>query len=301
MTFSPTYEQQVGLILKTMPEVAKIEAFALHGGTAINLFLRDLPRLSVDIDLTYVPIEDRQSTLSNIQSLLQSLQDNLQQRFSYLSIQNQAQKGKLLISQGQVKIKIEVNLVKRGCLSPPQMHFLCDKASEHFDAFVAMPMVGIGQVYGGKFCAALDRQHPRDLFDVKHLLDSEGITDVIKIGFLLYLLSGSRPVHEILSPNFKDQRSAFNNQFQGMTGVPFPYSDFEITRERMVRDIHSVLTKQDKTFIYQFHLLDPKWTIYDFDRFPAIQWKLQHLRKLKKQNIGKYEKQLDALQNVLSL
>lgn len=56
-----SYKQQVSLLLSVLPEVAKESCFALHGGTAINLFVRDMPRLSVDIDLTYLPLEDRQS------------------------------------------------------------------------------------------------------------------------------------------------------------------------------------------------------------------------------------------------
>jgi hypothetical protein len=52
------YKKQVALLLSVLPEVGKEECFALHGGTAINLFVREMPRLSVDIDLTYVPIED---------------------------------------------------------------------------------------------------------------------------------------------------------------------------------------------------------------------------------------------------
>jgi len=53
------YRSQVELLLRVLPYVAKEKVFALKGGTAINLFVRDLPRLSVDIDLTYLPFEDR--------------------------------------------------------------------------------------------------------------------------------------------------------------------------------------------------------------------------------------------------
>ena len=299
MKFSPIYQQQVALLMKVMPEVSKIKEFALHGGTAINLFLRNLPRLSVDIDLTYVPIEDRVTTLSNIQELLRNLQNSLEKQFSYLKIKNQGHKGKLIIYHGKVMIKIEVNLVKRGCLVPPQKHFLCEQVSESFNAFVAMPMVPVGQVYGGKLCAALDRQHPRDIFDVKNLFENEGIIDEIKIGFLLYLLGGSRPVHEIINPNFKDQRSAFENQFQGMSKIPFSYQDFEATRKQLIKEIHLALEPKDKEFLLSIQKLEPNWEIYDFQRFPSIQWKLQNLRKLKDINPRKFDEQYLLLEKLL--
>jgi len=50
------YMRQVALLVRTLPYIARHEAFALKGGTAINLFYRDMPRLSVDIDLTYLPL-----------------------------------------------------------------------------------------------------------------------------------------------------------------------------------------------------------------------------------------------------
>lgn len=64
-----TYKKQVELLLKTLPEVAKETCFALHGGTAINLFIRNMPRLSVDIDLTYLPIEGYETSRTNINAL----------------------------------------------------------------------------------------------------------------------------------------------------------------------------------------------------------------------------------------
>lgn len=60
------YKRQVNLLLKVLPEVSKESNVALHGGTAINLFVRNMPRLSVDIDLTYIPIESRKISLEKI-------------------------------------------------------------------------------------------------------------------------------------------------------------------------------------------------------------------------------------------
>ncbi|WP_255762633.1 nucleotidyl transferase AbiEii/AbiGii toxin family protein [Halomonas alkalisoli] len=60
------YEARVALLVRILPYVAEEDIFALKGGTAINLFYRDLPRLSVDIDLTYLPIKDRVESLAEI-------------------------------------------------------------------------------------------------------------------------------------------------------------------------------------------------------------------------------------------
>jgi len=65
------YREQVALLLRVLPIIGREEAFALKGGTAINLFVRDLPRLSVDIDLTFLPLVDRVAALSAIREALQ--------------------------------------------------------------------------------------------------------------------------------------------------------------------------------------------------------------------------------------
>ena len=65
MKSSPFFKQ-VELLLRTLPYIAAEKCFALKGGTAINLFVRDMPRLSVDVDLTYLPVEPREESLGKI-------------------------------------------------------------------------------------------------------------------------------------------------------------------------------------------------------------------------------------------
>ena len=72
-----SYRKQVELLLHVLPYVAEVECFALKGGTAINLFHDNMPRLSVDIDLTYIPIEDRKTALAGITAGLGQLQEAL--------------------------------------------------------------------------------------------------------------------------------------------------------------------------------------------------------------------------------
>lgn len=61
------YAQKVDLLLRLLPLVMEEKVFAVHGGTAINLFLRNLPRYSVDIDLTYIPLADRNKSIEDME------------------------------------------------------------------------------------------------------------------------------------------------------------------------------------------------------------------------------------------
>jgi len=243
------YKIQVNLLLAVIPEVSKEKCFALHGGTAINLFIRNMPRLSVDIDLTYVPIEEREVSVRKINEALIRIKASIESVVPAVSITHQPSILKLLISTKNASIKLEVNQIKRGVFAPPFEAILCEMAQNEFDTFCTVPIVPIGQLYGGKICAALGRQHPRDLFDVKFLLDNEGFSVEIKKGFLLCLLGGERPIHEIISPNLLDQRSAMEKQFDGMTEERFTYDDFEETRFRLISTIQERLTEYDKRFI----------------------------------------------------
>jgi hypothetical protein len=75
------YRGQVKLLLDILPMVARHQAFALKGGTAINFFVRDVPRLSVDIDLTYLPVGEREKSLTAIHNSLIQLSQDIQSVF----------------------------------------------------------------------------------------------------------------------------------------------------------------------------------------------------------------------------
>jgi len=293
------YRNQVQLLLSVIPEVAKESCFALHGGTAINLFIHNMPRLSVDIDLTYTPIEDRETTLININASLDMIKQNISHYIPASNVQHNASSGKLLVSNASASIKIEVNLVARGTIEPSETMILCEKAQEDFDTFCEMRVVHTGQLYGGKICAALDRQHPRDLFDIKKLFNTTGINQDIKAGFLLSLLSTNRPAYEILNPNLLDQSETYENHFVGMATEEFSYNDFEITREQLITQITELLTETDKKFLLSFHDLGPSWDTYNFQHFPAIKWKLQNLSTLKEKNPEKFNEQINKLNDTL--
>src|SRR6266404_9139176 len=73
MPLSERYRRQVALLVEVMPFVSAETDFALKGGTAINLFVRDMPRLSVDIDLTYLPVAPRPESLSAIDAAMKRI------------------------------------------------------------------------------------------------------------------------------------------------------------------------------------------------------------------------------------
>lgn len=293
------YRKQVALLLDVLPEVAKETCFALHGGTAINLFIRDMPRLSVDIDLTYLSIEDRETSLNNISDALKRIRTSTLTILREASISVLTDTSKLLIAHQGVQVKLEVNQTNRGALHTPEELTLCDKAQEEFDVFCAIQVIEEGQLYRGKICAALDRQHPRDLFDVKYFLENSEFSEKHKEGLILALLSSNRPIEELLYPHLLDQRMAFSNQFTGMTNEPFAYADFETARNNLLETIHQSLTAEDGKFLRSVQGLEPDWSVYDFERFLSVQWKLQNLNRLKERNPKKYQGQLGSLKNRL--
>lgn len=295
------YKRQVSLLLNVLPEVAKEKCFALHGGTAINLFVRDMPRLSVDIDLTYIPVENRKTSFRNINIALSAIKERLANVLPGVNTTHKEERLKLQINHAKALIKLEVNQGIRGVIDTPVNMELCHNAQETFDAFCAIQVVPFSQLYGGKICAALDRQHPRDLFDVRDLLANEGISEDIKTGFIFTLLSSRRPIQEILFPHFIDQRQAFANQFQGMSAVPFTYEDFETTREKLITVLHNNLTAADKAFMLNFEKADPDWSVYNFEKYPSVQWKLQNLKILKEEEPEKHAIGIVKLQEKLGV
>lgn len=293
------YKSQVKLLLDVLPLVSKEKCFALHGGTAINLFIRNMPRLSVDIDLTYLPIEDWENSLRNINAALKRIGSEIEKSISGSNATLREESSKLNISTASASIKIEVNKIGRGTYSPPDIRILCDRAQEEYNAFCEIAVVPLGQLFGGKICAALDRQHPRDLFDVKHLLNNEGLTEEIKTGFIFCLLGAKRPISEMLAPHFIDQKSALEKQFLGMTEEKFSYKEYELTKAQLVEEITNMLDDYDRNFLLQFKNALPIWDKYSFAGFPSIKRKVELLLDLKENKSEKHSTLLKKLSNVL--
>lgn len=282
------YKPQVELLLEVLPFVAIEKCFALKGGTAINLFVRDMPRLSVDIDLTYLGNETREEALKKVEEALHRVKKAIEKNIKNVKVfgskrESQNTDIKLFIEREDVQIKIEASPVIRGTILPVADRSLVASASDMFETAMDVPVVNLGDLYGGKLVAAMDRQHPRDLFDVKLLMENEGITEDIKNGFITYLLSHKRPFHEVLRPTLMDQKSAYENQFVGMTEIKFEYSEFEDIRKKLIADINKKLTANDQELLVSFALGAPKWDLASISKMrdlPAVNWKLMNINKL---------------------
>lgn len=224
MKVGPPFTEQVRLLVMLLPHVAKQDCFALKGGTAINLFLRDMPRLSVDIDLAYIPVEDRDTSLAGIDDALFKITNDIERAVPRTSVRSSTLKGtdkrfKLVVSQGSTTVKVEVTPVLRGSVFPTEQRQLSPKAEAEF-GFARVPLLSFEDLYAGKICATLDRQHPRDLYDIHLLLNNEGISERLKNAFLVYLMSHNRTMAELFAPHLVDIEPLYRTEFDGMTFEP---------------------------------------------------------------------------------
>jgi hypothetical protein len=296
-----SYKQQVALLLDIMPIIAKEPQFAIHGGTAINLFEMDMPRLSVDVDLTFIPFtEDRDDDFLHIRQGLMNIKEGLQANLSGITFPDAKRADeelKLFCLRDNAVVKIEVNQINRGLIADTRVLTLSKKAQDYFDTYCKVTVVSQGQLWGGKINAALDRQHPRDLFDMRNFYQNHTLTDEIKRGFLYFLLCSKRPIHEVLRPKNIDRRGVLLNQFIGMSHTPFSYEDYEQVRQENMDTINKSLTDSDKNFLLSFLKGEPKWTEnYNFSQYPPVRWKLLNLEKLKMLNPEKFNSQVELLE-----
>jgi predicted nucleotidyltransferase component of viral defense system len=173
-----TYLDTARLLTQVAPLVFVDNTFALKGGTAINLFVRDMPRLSVDLDLVFPDHTlRRDEALARINEAVRQAGERLTKRgFQTHAPATAAGETKLLVRRGAIQVKVEVNFVMRGTVQPVRRASLTPSARDVLMADLDIPVVSLDDVYGGKLVAALDRQHPRDLFDVMQLFANEGIT-----------------------------------------------------------------------------------------------------------------------------
>lgn len=295
------YRPQVVLLLDVLPLVATERCFALKDGTAINLFVRDLPRLSVDIDLTYVPVQDRATSLAEVGAALERIASSIDAHSKGVHVERTSAEGqilKLVAWRGRARVKIEVSPVLRGCVCEPAVRGVSPAVEAQF-GYIEVPVVHLDDLYAGKLCAALDRQHPCDLFDVQLLLKHEGITDGLLEVFVVYLLSGDRPLAEMLAPNRQPMADVFEEQFRGMALKPVTVNELEETREIMISLIRTKLTERQRQFLLSFKRGEPDWALVNLAgvaELPAVKWKLQNVRLMKPE---KHAQALERLRRVL--
>ncbi len=287
MPVAEIYRQQVSLLIRLLPLIAPESCFALKGGTAINLFVRDLPRLSVDIDLAYLPIADRASSLADIDSAMQRIAGRVSDsvkdaRISLNTVRPENTVNKLLVRSSGVQVKVEVTPVLRGCVYDPGIRSVSSRVEDQF-GFAEMNVVSFADLYAGKLVAALDRQHPRDLFDIRDLLANEGIGDELRIALAVYLISHNRPMAEILKPNHRDIEREFNAGFQGMTDEPVTLDNLLQTRDALIAEVVGNMPPDLRRFLVAFELGEADWGTFPANgvaQLPAVVWRTKNLAKL---------------------
>jgi len=298
--------RQAELLLRILPMIYKEDVFALKGGTAINFFVRDLPRLSVDIDLTYLPVNDRDSALTDITSRLLLISEEIKRRIPGTGIIPKIIHGTevvrgLIVDRQGVTVKIEPNLVLRGSVYPPEIKPLSKKALALFELSLQSRILSPHDLYAGKICAALDRQHPRDLFDVHLLLKNEGLRPEIRKAFIVYLVSHPRPMAEILNPQEKDMRDIFEKEFKGMIAENIPFEALETTRQDLIATLREELTRDERRFILSVKQGQPKWGLLEFEKIkdlPAVKWKLLNISRM---DPAKHQKAVHKLRDFLGV
>ena len=292
MVMVEQYLKQLRLLLEIMPYVFDEPCFCLKGGTAINLFILDFPRISVDIDLVYLPQNDRQTALQQIDSALAKISKKITQNVTGTKVFEKRMSqdnilAKLFVEKGQVQVIIEPNFVLRGHLYPIEQKTLAKSVQELVQLSLSdIPILNSAEVYAGKICAALDRQHPRDLFDIKLLYENGWLTKEIRQAFVIYLASGSRPMHELLNPNELDIQTLFTNEFLGMSNRDVTYDELLEARSKLIHDIRATLSDDDKEFLISVKQGEPKYELMPFDNletFPALQWKIKNIKQMDKE------------------
>jgi predicted nucleotidyltransferase component of viral defense system len=301
MPFRDVYRRQAALLVRVLPHVAQEKAFALKGGTAINLFLRAMPRLSVDIDLTYLPIEERSVSLAAIEAALRRIAARIKRDIGgqINEAQTEGRVTKLFVHAERAQVKIEVTPVIRGCVFHVQTRNVSSSVEDNF-GFAEMQLVSFPDLYAGKAVAGLDRQHPRDFFDWRDLLANEGINDELQRAFLIYMLSHNRPMSEILAAPRKDLSERYAREFEGMTEEPVPIEELVDAREKLIAGLVGGMPDPHRTFLLSFERGQPEWKLLGIagaSDLPAVKWRRINLDKLP---LAKRAELVAELEKVLS-
>lgn len=285
MPIEARYHEQVRLLVSLLPFLNDEPCFALKGGTAINLFVQPLPRLSVDIDLAYLPLEPRDEALRRCREALQRLAEAFNSRLPGVRAElqdNRRDELRILVRRGRSQVKVEVSPVLRGTLHPPQERDIVEAVEDDY-GFAAVQVVSLPDLYGGKICAALDRQHPRDLFDVKLLLNQGSRDRIVFEGFLVYLLGHPRPLNEVINPRLKPLDDVYRQEFVGMARANIPLRQLEEVRHELLTRLGQLTTDEDIRFLLAFKQGAPDWELLPLpgvDRLPAVRWKLANIQRM---------------------
>jgi len=299
-----SYRQQTQLLLNILGHMDWNSCMALKGGTAINLFIADFPRLSVDIDLAYIGHGSREWALSEMSHYLNELLKKLEKR-GYLvnltGVSSENLVGKLNVSINNIIVIIEPNFIIRGAFKTPVTKKLVQSAANEFKQELEIKILHEDELYAGKLVAMLARKHPRDVFDMKIYIEKNKSLKAIMDLFIAYLIQSPKPFSELLNPHFdKEQfKYDFNNSFAGMV------ADSTITDEilhqtwlNLVALVKSELNVNHKNFLLSLMKLEPNWSLSPFDqleKYPGVLWKIQNIKRMTE---PKRSKEIEAIEQL---
>ncbi len=278
------YIDRVRLLVEILPVLEQEPRFALKGGTAINLFEHDLPRLSVDIDLAWLPVHDYAEDAKLIAEALGRLADVLRAHPLRLQVQEAAGEGagvtRLVASRGRARVQIETTPVMRGAVHPPRKMVVRPRVEEAF-GFASVQVLNFADLYAGKLAAALSRQHPRDLFDIGLLLEDERADQMLWRTFLVYLSCSPKPAWEMLAPRVPADFSAtFEAHFKGMTAEPIEARALLDIHERLLTRVAGWLDESSCAFLLSIEDQQPDFDLIGLAQaadLPAVRRKLHNL------------------------
>jgi len=304
MVFDKVFKEQADLMVTVMGYMTWDQCFALKGGTALNLFFADMPRLSVDIDLVYLPLNSREEALTEMKPALVRYKE----KFNKVGLQAQVTEGsednlvgKLIVTRGRASIKIEPNTIMRGTFYPVETKPLSSEAAEYFQQEVDVTCMDFKELMAGKLAAMLDRQHPRDIFDMMHFLKSghtlSSITDI----FVAYLIQANRPFSELLKPNLKDIEQVYKSNFQGMTREKVSINELIEVRDEIIKQLPGLLKDKYSDLLVSVMEGKPKWERLPFKNigdYPGVQWKLLNIRKM---SVDRVKEEIRLIQAVFGV
>lgn len=296
------YIDTVRLLIEIAPTIFKSPSFAMKGGTALNLFVQDMPRLSVDIDVVFTDHgPGRDEALNAIQSTLQDAAKELE-KAGFQVDQPKKPTGedvKLFVRDDKSEVKVEVNHVFRGVLLPVQVAPLAPAARDMFTSGLTVPLLAVAEIYGSKLVAAMDRQHPRDIFDVMKMYEKFRLDKAYVDCFVAYLAGHGRPIHEVLFSNDAPFDALYESHFGGMTTDEISLEQLLKVRADLKSDLPKALTDSHKAFLLSLVKLEPDWPLMPFanlSELPALKFKLANLAKLKAANPKKFALQHSELE-----
>ncbi|WP_231698077.1 nucleotidyl transferase AbiEii/AbiGii toxin family protein [Arenimonas sp.] len=279
------YADRVALLVAILPHLAREPDFALKGGTAINLFEHDLPRLSVDIDLGWLRTQSFEEDATLIREALGRLASTLAKPPLKLDVVLSRPPGagtlhRIIASRPGAQVQIETSPVMRGTLHPTRTMVLQPSIERQF-GFASTRVFHFADLYAGKMAAALSRQHPRDLFDIRVLLGTQGIDDELWRTFLVYLTASPKPAAELLDPVVPgDFNRVFASQFEGMTREPVTPPDLLEARDQLLAEIRRRLDGPSREFLLSVEQGRADFGLIRLPQaalLPGIRWKLRNL------------------------